>query len=67
MVVLKRLDDAIRDGDPIQGVIKHTGVNQDGRTLGIALPSRDTQERLIRSVYRNAGLNPSDTAYVEAQ
>jgi acyl transferase domain-containing protein len=66
MVVLKRLNDAIEAGDHIRAVIRNTGVNQDGKTLGIALPSRDAQQNLIRSVYQQAGLDPQHTAYVEA-
>ncbi|PGH16655.1 hypothetical protein AJ80_05157 [Polytolypa hystricis UAMH7299] len=66
MVVLKRLDDAIRDGDNIRAVIRNTGVNHDGLTPGITLPSRQAQRSLIQSVYQRAGLDPRDTAYVEA-
>jgi acyl transferase domain-containing protein len=66
VVYLKPLADAIRDGDTIRGVIRNTGVNQDGKTAGITLPSRDAQEALMRSVYKGAGLNPLETSYVEA-
>ena len=62
-VVLKKLSDAIADGDPIQGVIRETGVNQDGRTNGITVPSPDAQVALIEDTYRRAGLDldsPSD-------
>ncbi|EGX88995.1 polyketide synthase, putative [Cordyceps militaris CM01] len=60
-VVLKRLSDAIADGDHIESVIRETGVNQDGRTMGITMPSGAAQARLIRSTYEKAGLRP-DTA-----
>lgn len=40
-------------------------MNQDGRTSGITLPSRQAQESLIQNVYEKAGLNPLDTSYVE--
>lgn len=53
------------DGDTIRGVIRNTGINQDGKTSGITLPSGEAQEALIRSVYKNAGLNPLDTSFVE--
>ncbi|KAK2767749.1 Type I Iterative PKS [Arachnomyces sp. PD_36] len=66
MVVLKRLDDAVRDGDHIRGIIRNSGVNHDGTTPGITLPSRDAQKTLIKSVYQRAGLDPRDTAYIEA-
>lgn len=64
-IVLKPLNDAIRDGDPIRAVIRESGVNQDGRTAGITLPSGEAQERLIKSTYLQAGLDPVDTVYVE--
>jgi acyl transferase domain-containing protein len=66
MVVLKNLDNAIRDGDHIRALIRSTGVGQDGKTLGITDPSRDAQLNLIRSVYRQVNLNPQDTKYIEA-
>ncbi|KAI1392245.1 ketoacyl-synt-domain-containing protein [Hypoxylon trugodes] len=65
VVVLKRLQDAIRDNDCIRAVIRGSSVNQDGRTPGITLPSAEAQLRNIRSVYKRAGLPVSDTAYVE--
>jgi acyl transferase domain-containing protein len=66
MVVLKRLDDAIRDGDQIRAVIRNSGVNHDGKTTGITLPSRISQESLIRTVYGQVALDPKDTPYIEA-
>jgi len=65
-VILKRLDDALRDGDPIRAVIRGSGLNQDGKTDTITTPSQEAQEELIRTVYRKAGLDPSQTAYFEA-
>ncbi|KAL1841095.1 hypothetical protein VTJ49DRAFT_7426 [Mycothermus thermophilus] len=65
-VILKRLDDALRDGDPIRAVIRETGVNQDGRTETITTPSGAAQEALIRDCYRRAGLDPAETGYFEA-
>ena len=50
-VILKQVDDAIRDGDSIRAVIRGTGVNQDGKTKRITLLSADAQAALIRSVY----------------
>ncbi|KAI1806786.1 putative polyketide synthase [Daldinia bambusicola] len=64
--ILKPLHLAIRDNDVIRGVIRNTGVNQDGNTPGITLPSAEAQEALIRKVYADAGLNLVDTTYVEA-
>ena len=65
-VILKPLQDAIRDGDHIRAVIRNTGVNQDGKTNGITFPSKDAQIELMRSVYDTVGLDPFDTDYVEA-
>ncbi|KAI1375107.1 hypothetical protein F4677DRAFT_455044 [Hypoxylon crocopeplum] len=65
-IVLKRLDDAIKNGDTIRAVIRATGANQDGRTLGITQPSAQRQEELIRSTYASAGLDFDTTNYFEA-
>ena len=65
-IVLRRLDDAIQAGDHIRAVVRGTGVNQDGKTSGITLPSQQSQENLIRSVYSQAGLDPYQTGYIEA-
>lgn len=65
-IILKKLDDAIADGDRIRAVIRNTGMNQDGRTQGISMPNGAAQAELIRSVYDSAGLDPAETGYVEA-
>ncbi|PNP80412.1 hypothetical protein FNYG_06011 [Fusarium nygamai] len=65
-VILKSLDQAIRDRDPIRAVIRGTGINHDGHTPGITLPSPSAQADLISSVYRKAGLDFDDTMYFEA-
>jgi hybrid polyketide synthase/nonribosomal peptide synthetase ACE1 len=57
-VILKRLCDAITDGDDIECIIRETGINQDGRTPGITMPSSESQAELIRQTYSRAGLNP---------
>lgn len=64
--LIRRLDDALADGDPIHAVIRGTGVNQDGHTDGISLPNSEAQEDLARGVYRQAGLVPGEVDYVEA-
>ena len=66
IVILKPLDAALADRDHIYALIKMTGSNQDGRTAGISLPNPRAQEHLIREVYQNAGVSPSDVHYVEA-
>ena len=65
-VVLKPLSAALRDGDPIRAVIRGSGVNQDGKTAGITMPSAEAQAELIKDTYNAAGLSPLDTQYVEA-
>ncbi|MCX8131440.1 MAG: SDR family NAD(P)-dependent oxidoreductase [Clostridia bacterium] len=65
-VVLKRLKDAIADGDHIYGVIRGSGINQDGKTNGITAPSANSQERLERYVYDTFGINPAGIQMVEA-
>ena len=65
-VIIKRLDDALRDGDPIRAIIRESGVNQDGKTETITTPSGEAQEALVRDCYRRAGLDPAQTAYFEA-
>ena len=66
VVVLKRLEDAIADGDPILGVIQASGVNQDGASNGITAPNGAAQEELIASVYQRFRINPEEISYVEA-
>ncbi|KAF4156505.1 hypothetical protein CNMCM6069_006657 [Aspergillus lentulus] len=56
---LKRLSDAVADGDPIKCVFRATCVNQDGRTPGLAMPSGKAQLELIRSAYQMVNLDPS--------
>lgn len=65
MLVLKRLDDAMADGDTIRAIIRGTGCNQDGKTPGITMPSGESQRQLMRSVYEKTGLDPLETSYVE--
>lgn len=60
-VALKRLSDAIADGDAIDCVIPATHINQDGRSMGITMPSSTAQTDLIRSTYRKAGLDPASS------
>ncbi|KAF3925322.1 hypothetical protein ABW20_dc0108590 [Dactylellina cionopaga] len=62
---LKRLSDAIRDGDPIRSVIRGSAVNANGKTQGITLPSAEHQEKVIRKAYAKAGISINDTTYVE--
>lgn len=59
-VVLKTLSAALEDGDHIECLIRETGLNQDGATTGITMPSAAAQEALIRQTYAKAGLNIVD-------
>ncbi|KAI6085990.1 hypothetical protein F4821DRAFT_278997 [Hypoxylon rubiginosum] len=58
-VVMKTLSQAIQDGDDIACVIREVGVNQDGRTKGLTMPSAAAQAALIKETYRRAGLDPT--------
>ena len=62
---IKRLSDALRDSDPVRAVIRGTAINSNGKTPGITLPSALGQEAVIRKAYAKAGLDFSQTAYVE--
>ncbi|MCL9781788.1 SDR family NAD(P)-dependent oxidoreductase [Vibrio sp. S4M6] len=66
VVVLKRLKDALREGDTIHGVIAGSGTNQDGRTNGITAPSGQSQQNLESSVYEKFGINPETIQLIEA-
>ena len=64
---IKRLDHAIRDGNPIRGVIRSSMCNDDGKTPGITQPNSEAHEALIRAAYTAAGLADRyhETAYFE--
>jgi acyl transferase domain-containing protein len=66
MVALKRLSDAKADGDDIISVIIGSGVNQDGATPGITVPSADAQAKLMQKVYANAEFSARDIDLFEA-
>jgi phthiocerol/phenolphthiocerol synthesis type-I polyketide synthase B len=66
VVVLKRLSEAIRDGDRVMAVVRGSAVNQDGRSNGLLAPNPAAQMAVLRSAYANAGLQPQDVDYVEA-
>lgn len=60
VLVVKTLSRALADGDSIECLVRETGINQDGRTKGITMPSAKAQMNLIRDTYRRAGLDPSN-------
>jgi polyketide synthase PksN len=66
VVVLKRLRDALQDGDHVHGVIAGSGINQDGKSNGLIAPNGRAQERLERSVYERFKINPETIQVVEA-
>ena len=66
MLVLKSLSRALADGDRIHGVLVGSGVNSDGRTSGISLPSVAGQAALLRKIYSESGVSPDDLCYLEA-
>ncbi|MCT2583112.1 polyketide synthase [Actinophytocola gossypii] len=65
-LVLKRLDDALADGDPVAAVIRGAATNHDGRRGGLIRPDADSQVGLVQRALRQAGLSASDIGYVEA-
>ncbi|MFF3323707.1 beta-ketoacyl synthase N-terminal-like domain-containing protein [Streptomyces sp. NPDC002889] len=66
VVALRLLDDAVRDGDPVQAVILAGAVNQDGRSNGIMAPHRASQREVIATACRRAGVGPHDIRFIEA-
>ncbi|HEX5453549.1 MAG TPA: type I polyketide synthase [Stellaceae bacterium] len=64
-VILKPLKQALADGDRVRAVILATGVNSDGRTVGLSLPSERAQAALLRTVCAEAGIAPDDLAFFE--
>ncbi|MCB0165378.1 MAG: type I polyketide synthase [Anaerolineae bacterium] len=66
MVVLKRLSDAVVDGDTILALIRGTAVNQDGQSSGLTAPNGQAQQAVIRQALASGGVDPSQISYVEA-
>ncbi len=65
VVVLKRLNDALRDGDRLLAVVRGSAVNQDGRSNGMLAPNPAAQMAVLRAAYTNAGVAPHEVDYVE--
>jgi acyl transferase domain-containing protein len=66
MVVLKRMKDAIADGDKILAVIRGSAINQDGPSGGLTVPNGPAQQAVIRQALTRAGVEPHQVQYVEA-
>lgn len=56
-VVLKTVKKALADGDDIESIVRNTGVNQDGHSAGLTVPSATAQAELIKSTYARCGLD----------
>ncbi|WP_298741338.1 type I polyketide synthase [uncultured Chitinophaga sp.] len=66
MMVLKRYEDAQRDGDTIYAVIKGVGGSSDGKSLGLTAPRKAGQARALERAYEQAGISPATLGLVEA-
>src|SRR5205085_3335175 len=66
IVVLKRLSDALADGDRIMALIRGSAVNHDGRSNGLTAPNGTAQKTVIRDALANAGVEAADIDFVEA-
>jgi acyl transferase domain-containing protein/acyl carrier protein len=66
VVVLKRLSDAVRDGDRIWALLRGSAINHDGRSSGLTVPNVLSQQALLRKALENARVKPEQVGYVEA-
>ncbi len=66
MIVLKRLPDAIRDGNRILAVVRGSACNQDGRSSGLTAPNGPSQEAVVSAALADAGMEPDEVQYIEA-
>ncbi|OTB07054.1 hypothetical protein M426DRAFT_318422 [Hypoxylon sp. CI-4A] len=66
IVILKRLSDAVRDGNTVRAVIRASSLSQDGRTPGITVPSGEAHKALIRETYAKARVDMEPTRFFEA-
>ena len=65
VVILKRLSDALKDGDTIHALIRGSAINQDGRSNGITAPNGLAQQECIRLALEDAGVSPAEVSYFE--
>ena len=65
-MVLKRLTDAVRDGDRVLAVVRGSAVNQDGRSNGMTAPNAPAQRDVITSALRGADVGAGSVNFVEA-
>ena len=65
-ILLKPLSAALADGDKVRALVVGSGINQDGRTMGLSLPNRDAQAALLRAVYSQSGVSAQALSFIEA-
>ena len=65
LIVLRRLTEALADGDLVLAVIKGSAINQDGRSGGLTAPNGPAQEAVIRAALANAGVEARAISYIE--
>ncbi|MEQ1506999.1 MAG: type I polyketide synthase, partial [Myxococcota bacterium] len=66
VVVLKRLSDAVRDGDGVWAVLRGSAINHDGPSSGLTVPNGAAQEQVLRAAFAETGGSPGDVGYLEA-
>jgi acyl transferase domain-containing protein/NAD(P)-dependent dehydrogenase (short-subunit alcohol dehydrogenase family)/acyl carrier protein len=65
-VILKKLENAVRDNDKIYGVIKSSSVNHCGKSIGYSVPDPVQQGKVINKALESSGINPETISYIEA-
>lgn len=65
IIVLKRLSDAVANGDNVLAIIRGSAVNQDGRSSGLTVPNGPAQQAVLRAALASAGVQPAEVSYIE--
>ena len=66
-IIIKRLSEALAYGDLVRAIIRNTVYNHAGRTQGISILSRASQEKLLTRLHRDIGVQPNETIFVEVR